>query len=42
MICFISQEVDCPFVEDDDESWTISMFEPCEARIRLITWLVTK
>eukprot|EP00112_Aurelia_sp_Birch-Aquarium-sp1_P001812 Seg1197.6 transcript_id=Seg1197.6/GoldUCD/mRNA.D3Y31 product="HAUS augmin-like complex subunit 7" protein_id=Seg1197.6/GoldUCD/D3Y31 len=35
-------EVDCPFVEDDDESWMISMFEPCEARIRLITWLVTK
>jgi len=41
-IQWMLQEVDCPFLEEDDDSWKISMFEPCEARIRLLLWLLTK
>jgi len=41
-IQWMLQEVDCPFLEEDDDSWKISMFEPCEARIRLLSWLLTK
>ncbi|XP_065068465.1 uncharacterized protein LOC135693815 isoform X2 [Rhopilema esculentum] len=41
-IKWMLQEMDCPFIEDDDDSWVLSFFQPCEARMRLLSWLIEK
>eukprot|EP00794_Sanderia_malayensis_P015772 gene15772-17363_t len=30
----------CPIIETDDEAWLPNLFEPSEARLRIITWLI--